>query len=128
MDVHYKSLPSLDNKESINDFSHKYFYFSEKYGETLREAIKDGTLPLDRIIVQTNAPYMTPNTPRTELDPVSQTLLDVCAVENEPCTLSIIVRQIAKCISQEPRQVADACTETAMKVFRFQKVDQNESA
>lgn len=95
----------------------------EKYGQTLRDAIKDGTLPLNRIVVQTNAPYMTPNVPRNELDPVSQILLDHCGVENEPCTLSIIVRTIAKCISQEPRQVADACTETAMKVFRFQKFE-----
>ena len=100
-------------------------FLLEKYGETLRDAIKDGTLPLDRIIVQTNAPYMTPNGPRNELDPVSQTLLDHCCIENEPCTLSIIVRTIAKCISQEPRQVADACTETAMKVFRFQKFEPN---
>lgn len=120
-------------KDQIKAYIERGYYIGvtgylckEKHGETLRDAIKDGTLPLDRIIVQTNAPYMTPNTPRNELDPVSQTLLDVCAVENEPCTLSIIVRQIAKCISQEPRQVADACTETAMKVFRFQKVEQNE--
>lgn len=95
----------------------------EKYGLPLREAIKDGTLPLNRIVVQTNAPYMTPNAPRDELDPVSQTLLDHCCVENEPCTLSIVVRTIAKCISQEPRQVADALTETTMKVYRFQKVE-----
>jgi len=93
----------------------------DKYGKTLRDAIKDGTLPLNRIIVQTNAPYMTPNTPRDEIDPVSQTLLDHCYADNEPCTLSIIVRCIAKCLSQEPRHVADVCTETAIKVFRFQK-------
>lgn len=97
----------------------------EKYGSSLREAITDGTLPLDRIIVQTNAPYMTPNVQRNELDPVSQTLLDHCGVENEPCTLSIIVRTIAKCLSQEPRQVADALTETSMKVFRFPKCEIN---
>jgi len=101
------------------------FLCKEKYGQALREAIKDGTLPLDRIIVQTNAPYMTPNVPQKELDPVSQILLDHCCAENEPCTLSIIVRTIAKCISQEPAQVADALTETAMKVFRFQKVELN---
>ena len=95
----------------------------EKYGKTLRDAIKDGTLPLNRIIVQTNAPYMTPNTPREEIDPVSQTLLDHCFIENEPCTLSIIVRCIAKCLSQEPRHVADVCTETAIKVFRFHKAE-----
>lgn len=97
----------------------------EKYGQTLRDAIKDGTLPLNRIIVQTNAPYMTPNVPRSEIDDVSQVLLDNCGVENEPCTLSIIVKEIAKCLSQQPRSVADACTETAMKVFRFQKFEPN---
>lgn len=97
------------------------FVCKEKHGQSLRDAIKDGTLPLNKIVVQTNAPYMTPNTPREEIDPVSQTLLDHCYADNEPCTLSIIVRCIAKCLSQEPRHVADACTETAMKVFRFQK-------
>ena len=99
---------------------------SEKFGVSLREAIKDGTLPLDKIIVQTNAPYMTPTQARSELDPVSQTLLDACGAENEPCTLSIIVRNIAKLISQEPGEVADITTATAMKVFRFTKVEANE--
>lgn len=118
--------------EQIKTYVEKGFYIGvtgfvckEKHGESLRQAIKDGTLPLNRIIVQTNAPYMTPNTPRDEIDPVSQTLLDHCYADNEPCTLSIIVRCIAKCLSQEPRQVADACTETAMKVFRFQKAEPN---
>lgn len=101
------------------------FVCKEKHGVTLRQAIKDGTLPLNRIVIQTNAPYMTPNTPREEIDPVSQTLLEYCYADNEPCTLSIIVRCIAKCLSQEPRHVADACTETAMKVFRFQKAEPN---
>ncbi|XP_065644578.1 3'-5' ssDNA/RNA exonuclease TatD [Hydra vulgaris] len=101
------------------------FVCKEKHGQALRDAIKDGTLPLNRIIVQTNAPYMTPNTPRDEIDPVSQTLLDHCYSDNEPCTLSIIIRCIAKCLSQEPRTIADECTETAMKVFRFQKTEVN---
>ena len=68
---------------------------------------------------------MTPNTPRDEIDPVSKTLLEHCYADNEPCTLSIIVRCIAKCLSQEPRHVADACTETAMNVFRFHKAETN---
>jgi len=101
------------------------FLCKEKYGQGLRDAIKDGTLPLNRIIVQTNAPYMTPNVPRSEIDDVSQTLLDCCGIENEPCTLSVIIKEIAKCLSQQPRNVADACTETAMKVFRFQKFEPN---
>lgn len=106
-------------------FSLIFFIILEKYGEPLRNAIKDGTLPLNRIVVQTNAPYMTPNTPREEMDPVSKTLLEHCFADNEPCTLSIIVRCIAKCLSQEPKHVADALTETAMNLFRFQKADPN---
>lgn len=102
------------------------FICKEKYGQGLRDAIKDGTLPLNRIIVQSNAPYMVPNIPRDEMDPVSQTLLDACFEDNEPCTLSLVIRCIAKCLSQEPRHVADVCTETALKVFRFQKVGSSE--
>lgn len=101
------------------------FVCKDKHGLALRNAIKDGTLPLNRIVVQTNAPYMTPNTPREEMDPVSQTLLDHCFADNEPCTLSIIVRCIAKCLSQEPKHVADALTDTAVNIFRFQKADPN---
>jgi TatD DNase family protein len=118
--------------EQIKVYVEKGFYIGvtgfvckEKHGESLRNAIKDGTLPLNRIVAQTNAPYMTPNTPRDEIDPVSKTLLEHCFADNEPCTLSIIVRCIAKCLSQEPRHVADALTETAMNVFRFHKAETN---
>jgi len=121
-------------KEQIKAYIDRGYYIGvtgylckERYGGNLREAIKDGTLPLDKVIVQTNAPYMTPTVQRSELDPVSQTLLDNCGADNEPCTLSIIVRSIAKLISQEPRQVADVVTSTAMKVFRFTKVELNDA-
>jgi len=118
--------------EQIKTYVAKGFYIGitgyvckEKHGADLRAAIKDGTLPLKNIVVQTNAPYMTPNTPQHEIDPVSKTLLEHCFVDNEPCTLSIIVRCIAKCLSQEPRTIADQLTENAMNVFRFHKAENN---
>jgi len=118
--------------EQIKTYISKGFYIGvtgflckEKHGADLRQAIKDGTLPLKNIVVQTNAPYMTPNTPQHEIDPVSKTLLEHCFVDNEPCTLSIIVRCIAKCLSQEPRAIADQLTENAMNVFRFHKAENN---
>ncbi len=101
------------------------FVCKDKHGAGLREAIKDGTLPLKNIVVQTNAPYMTPNLPEKDLDPVSKTLLEHCYQDNEPCTLSIIVRCIAKCLSQEPKAIADHLTENATNVFRFHKADPN---
>lgn len=116
--------------EQIKTYVGKGFYIGvtgfvckEKHGAALRAAIKDGTLPLKNIVVQTNAPYMTPNTPREEIDPVSKSLLEHCFVDNEPCTLSIIVRCIARCLSKEPKAVADQCTENAMNVFRFHKAE-----
>jgi len=99
------------------------FVCKEKHGADLRAAITDGTLPLKNIVVESNAPYMTPNTPDDQIDPVSKTLLEHCFVDNEPCTLSIIVRCIAKCLSKEPKAIADQLTENAMNVFRFQKVE-----
>jgi len=119
-------------KDQLATYVSKGFYIGvtgfvckEKHGSDLRAAIKDGTLPLKNIVVQTNAPYMTPNTPQHEIDPVSKTLLEHCFVDNEPCTLSIIVRCIAKCLSQEPRAIADQLTENAMNVFRFHKAENN---
>jgi TatD DNase family protein len=119
-------------KEHLTTYVSKGFYIGitgflckEKHGADLRQSIKDGTLPLKNIVVQTNAPYMTPNTPQHEIDPVSKTLLEHCFVDNEPCTLSIIVRCIAKCLSQEPRAIADQLTENAMNVFRFHKAENN---
>merc|ERR1712080_563405 len=71
--------------EQITTYVAKGFYIGvtgfvckEKLGAALRAAIKDGTLPLKNIVVQTNAPYMTPNTPQDEIDPVSKTLLEHC--------------------------------------------------
>jgi len=116
--------------EEIKTYIAKGFYIGvtgfvckDKHGAALRAAIKDKTLPLKRIIIQTNAPYMTPNVPREEIDPVSKTLLEHCFADNEPCTLSIIVRTLAKCLDMEPRTVADQCTENAVGVFRFHKAE-----
>ena len=118
--------------EQIKTYISKGFYIGvtgflckEKHGADLREAIKDGTLPLKNIVLESNAPYMTPNTPEEEIDPVSKTLLEHCFADNEPCTLSIIVRCIAKCLSQEPRAIADQLTENAMNVYRFHKAESN---
>lgn len=98
------------------------FVCKDKHGAHLREAIKSGVLPLERIILQSDAPYMVPNMPLSEIDPVSKSLLEFCYQHNnEPCTLSVIVRCIAKVKDMEARQVADILTENAMKVYRFRQ-------
>jgi len=116
--------------EQIKTYVEKGFYIGvtgylckEKHGADLRAAITDGTLPLKNIVLESNAPYMTPNTPDDQIDPVSKTLLEHCFVDNEPCTLSIIVRCIAKCLSQEPKAIASILTENALNVYKFHKAE-----
>jgi len=116
--------------EQIKTYVEKGFYIGvtgylckEKHGADLREAIKDGTLPLKNIVLESNAPYMTPNTPDDQIDPVSKTLLEHIFVDNEPCTLSIIIRCIARCLSQEPKAIASILTENALNVYKFHKAD-----
>jgi len=97
------------------------FLCKDTYGKNLRDMVKDGTLPLDRVIIQSDAPYMMPNIPHAEIDPVSKSLLEFCFHCNEPCTLSVIVRCIAKQVEKEARHVSEICTENALKVFKFAK-------
>ena len=92
----------------------------EKHGKNLRDAISNGVLPLDKIIIQSDAPYMIPNLPQTELDPVSESLLEFCwEGHNEPCTLPVVVRCIAKCVEKDIKVVAEATAATAQTVFNF---------
>ena len=78
--------------------------------------MKEGGLPLDRILLESDAPYMIPNAPN--LDTVSKSLLDRCRPgRNEPCTLSLVAHTVAKCLGVDAEEVAKASTENAMRVF-----------
>ena len=93
----------------------------DEHGAGLREAIASGVLPLDRIVLQTNSPYMMPN--GKDLDAVSSKLLQHCYDgTNEPCTISIIVRCIARQLKQEPNAVAQVLFKTAVDVFKFPNI------
>ena len=52
-----------------------------------------------------------------------QALLEACWIENEPCTLQVIVRCVARCLNLEPSKVAQQCLDTANKIFKFLKVE-----
>ena len=104
-------------------FVTNYCYFlAEKHGKDLRDAISNGVLPLDKIILQSDAPYMIPNLAKADLDPVSEALLDFCYEGvNEPCSLPVAVRCIAKCLDKDVKVVAEATAATAQTVFNFGK-------
>lgn len=94
------------------------FICKENPGKALRDALKEGVLPLDRILLESDAPYMTPNAPEKELDDVCKSLLKRCQPgRNEPCTLPIVAHTVAKCLGVDAEEVARASAENARRVF-----------
>lgn len=80
-------------------------------GRHLREALASGQIPLDRLMVETNCPYMIP-------DGTQGMLVDVS--RNESVTLRDTVNTIAKAMNKTPREVADATSQNARIVFNIQ--------
>ena len=95
------------------------FSFSKDVpGKALRDALKEGVLPLDRILLESDAPYMIPNAPEKELDEVGKSLLKRCLPgRNEPCTLPIVAHTVAKCLGVDAEEVARVSGENARHVF-----------
>ena len=95
------------------------FCFSlENPGKALRDALKEGVLPLDRVLLESDAPYMIPNAPEKDLDDVCKSLLRRCQPgRNEPCTLPIVAHTVAKCLGVDAEEVARASAENARRVF-----------
>lgn len=90
----------------------------EKAGKELREAIKE--CPLDRILLESNAPYMIPNAPITTLDSVGRSLLAKCQpARNEPCTLPVVAQTLAKLMDIKVEEVAKATVENSKRVFNL---------
>jgi TatD DNase family protein len=77
----------------------------ERRGQALRETV--ATLPLDRVMLETDAPYLLPrNLPR---QPASR--------RNEPAHLPAVLAMTAQCMGIEPAVLAKATTENAHLFF-----------
>jgi TatD DNase family protein len=114
--------------EQIKDYVSRGYYIGitgfmckEPYGKHIREAITNKDLPLNKIIVHSDAPYMVPNKPLEEQDEVTKALLNLCFNANEPMTLNITVREIATCLAMPAKSVADQLVTNAELVYKFPK-------
>jgi TatD DNase family protein len=77
----------------------------ERRADSLRQAVR--SLPLDRVIVESDAPYLLPRTLRPA--PRSR--------RNEPATVPEVVRALAEHMGRSVEMVAEATTRNAEKLF-----------
>tara|TARA_B100000809_G_scaffold179701_1_gene177291 strand:+ start:423 stop:1250 length:828 start_codon:yes stop_codon:yes gene_type:complete len=79
----------------------------ERRGQSLRDIVS--LIPLNRLLIETDAPYLTPRTIRPK--PKSS--------RNEPSYLSFIVKEIASITGLDQEQIAWQTSCNAEKVFNF---------
>jgi len=79
----------------------------ERRGQELRDIVS--LIPLNRLLIETDAPYLTPRTIRPK--PKSS--------RNEPSYLPFIVKEIASITGIDPAEIAWQTSHNAKKVFDF---------
>lgn len=81
----------------------------ERRGHHLHELV--GNIPLNRLMIETDAPYLMPRTIR----PRPKTR------RNEPCNLGYVLATLAECLSMPESEVAAATTATATSFFGLER-------
>lgn len=103
------------------------YVWKDKSEDGVRRILEDGIVPLDRLLVETDSPFMYPNTRASKLPPyVKEALTErsltflhrYCTFQrNEPCSLPVTIEMIAAYMKKSSEQVALQTTFNAMKVF-----------
>ena len=83
----------------------------------LREILKKKTILLDRLVIETDCPFMMPTIPiaRESFQEVKFTEVKK-GCNNEPCTLVLVADCIAQCYRVSVQEVVDITTRNAMKI------------
>ena len=103
------------------------FLWKDKAPDGVRAILEERLIPLDRLLVETDSPYMFPNikaskVPKNIKEALTENSLNYlnryCSFQrNEPCALPIIVEMIAAYMKTVPQVVAMSTTQNALKVF-----------
>nr|CAG4646344.1 EOG090X080R [Macrothrix elegans] len=105
------------------------FLWKDKSDDGVRSILEKNLIPLDRLLVETDAPFMYPNVRGSKIPAhIKQALSErslsylnrYCTFQrNEPCALPVIVEMIAAYMNRPVDQVAMATTINAIKLFGF---------
>jgi len=103
------------------------YLWKDKSENGVRKILEEGAIPLDKLLVETDSPFMYPNTRASKLPQHIKDCLTERSVtflqryctfqRNEPCSLPVTVEMIAAYIKKTPEEVALATTFNALKVF-----------
>ena len=100
------------NSDELDGFIHEDFYIGvtgwicdERRGEELRRIVD--RIPLNRLLVETDAPYLIPRTMSKELS----------TRRNEPAYLNAVITELARCRRCAESVIREASVENACRVF-----------
>ena len=96
------------SKEVVREFSRYDAYFALGGAITYKGAKKDDiikAIPIDRLVVETDAPYLTPVPKRGEI--------------NEPKNIEYVIQKIAQTLSITPDEVENITTQNAKRFFNI---------
>lgn len=103
------------------------YLWKDKSEDGIRKSLEDGLIPLDRLLLESDSPFMYPNTRASKLPSYVKSALTERSVSflhryctfqrNEPCSLLVTVEMIAAYLKIKPADVALKTTYSALKVF-----------
>ena len=85
----------------------------QERGRDVRAMLKDKVIPLSRLLLETDAPFMTPPLPA-----MGYKGLDVRSRVNEPCTLPLVAQTVAELCGASLEEVAAVTTANVATVFK----------
>jgi TatD DNase family protein len=93
----------------------------------VRSILRKNLIPLDKLMIETDAPFMCPDLTdlpddmKKYVTPASKELVNnFCTEEkNEPCSLPLVLELISSLMNKDPKEVATATTNNAIRVFNL---------
>ena len=96
--------PILATKIGITSFTTK-----QDRGKELQEILKKKTIPLDRLVIETDCPFIMPAIPKEGFQKVKFTEVKK-GHNNEPCALVLVADCIPQCYGVSVQEVVDTTT------------------